>query len=282
MFKKIIIWLSGWPDSIFLTKLLSEKFWKQNLILAHFNHKFRKESDLEEKKIKKIFKNRNLITWYYKWDCFTEKCLRQARFDFFKKVWWGKYWLALWHNLTDRIETSFLNLLRWWWIDWFLNMRKVDYNKKVIRPLLSLPKQDIQQKCDALNLFYFTDKTNLDISVSKRNLLRKILFTIWNISFNFYYSFDKLYSQIEEIYPHFNILQHLEKVDDNFYLVVFPEKYQTFFVKQLLDYFWVRDLRKWVINEIIQYKQNAKWWGFKQYWNLKFYKKHNRIYLKIN
>jgi len=279
---KIIVGLSWWPDSMFLTYLLWKKIWKQNLILAHFNHNFRKESNQEETQLKKIFKNWNLEIERYTWNCFTEKCLRQARYDFFKKIWWWKYWLALGHNLTDRIETSFLNLLRWGWIDGFLNMKKVDYNQKTLRPLLNIPKIQIQQKCDALQIPYFIDQTNFDERISLRNLLRNRLISLFeNINFNFYYSFQKLYSQIEEIYPHFNILEYLKKIDENLYLVKFPEKYQKFFIKQLLDCFWVRNLRAGVIDEILQYKSKAKWWGFKQYWNLKFYKKHNKIYLEI-
>jgi len=279
---RIIVWLSWWPDSMFLTYLLWKKVWKQNLILAHFNHKFRKESDEEELKLKKIFKNRNLKVWYYNWNYFTEKCLRQARYNFFKQIWWGKYRLALWHNLTDRIETSFLNLLRWWWIDWFLNMKKINYKQKILRPLLYIPKIQIQQKCEILWIPYFIDKTNFDENVSLRNLIRnKVISLFENINFNFYYSFQKLYDQIEEIYPYFDIFQHLKKLNERLYLVEFPKKNQKFFIKQLLNYFWVRDLRKWVVDEILQYKQNAKWWGFKQYWNLKFYKKRNKIYLEI-
>ncbi len=280
--KKIIIWLSWWPDSMFLTYLLIKHMWKKNIILAHFNHSFRKESDMEEKKIKKLFKWYNLVTWKYNWNCFSESCLRKARFEFFKKNWRWKYWLFLWHNLTDRIETSIINMLRWWWIDWFLNMRKIDYDKKIVRPLLNISKNDIQKKCDILDIPYFVDQTNFDEKVSLRNLIRtNILNILENINYNFYYSFKNLYNQIENIYPKFNIDEYLVFVNENIFLLKLPNDNKEFFIKKILDKFWVRDLRWWVINEILDYFNNSKWWWFKKYWKIKFYKKKWNIYLQI-
>ena len=277
---KFIIGLSWWSDSMFLTYLLSKKIWKENIILAHFNHKFRKKSDLEENELKKIFKKWDLRIWYYDWNTFTENNLRRARYEFFKKIWWGKYFLALGHNLTDRIETSLLNMLRWGWIDWFLNMKQIDLNKKILRPLINIPKPDIQKKCDLLNIPYFVDETNFDEKISIRNLLRKnVIWLFENLNYTFYYSFKKLYSQLEEIYPHFCIPNYLDKLD-NVYLVKIPAKNKKFFIKQLLDYFEVRDLRQWVIDEIIDYIENAKWWWFKRYGKITLFKKQNKIYLK--
>ena len=279
---KLVVGLSWGPDSMLLTYFLAKSFWKENLILAHFNHKFRKESDLEEEKLKKIFSNRNLQIGHYKWSNFSEKNLRIARYNFFKTVGWWKYYLVLGHNLTDRIETSFLNLIRWWGLDWFLNMRQIDHNKKILRPLLNLSKLEILEKCEALAIPYFVDKTNFDTRISVRNLIRKkIISFLENYSFNLYYSFKKLYSQLEELYPYFNIPAYLEKIEKSLYLLHFPSKHLRFFVKQLLDYFNVRDLRQGVITELINYIQNAKWWGFKQYGCLKFYKKKWKIYLEI-
>ncbi len=280
---KIIIWLSWWPDSMFLTFLLSKKFWKDKLILAHYNHNFRKDSEKEEKYLRDIFKNYDFVSNKYSWKDFKESTLRKARYDFFKKIGWWKYWLALGHNLTDRIETSFLNLLRWWWLDWFLNMRKIDYSRKIIRPLINIPKFDILKKCESLDIPYFVDYTNFDIKFSKRNLIRnKIISFLENIDYKFYYSFQNLYTQLESLYPTFNLFEYLTEQDNNIFLLTMPTYHKKFFVKQLLDYFWVKDLRHWVIDEILNYINYAKGWGFKRYWKIFFYKKNWKIYLKID
>jgi len=52
-------------------------------------------------------------------------------------------------------------------------MKQIDLNKKILRPLINIPKPDIQKKCDLLNIPYFVDETNFDEKISIRNLLRK-------------------------------------------------------------------------------------------------------------
>jgi len=282
---KIILWISWWPDSMFLYNFLKEKYWKNNLIIAHFNHKFRKESDIEEIKLKEFFEKEKVsfVSERYNWNNFKENILRKARYDFFQKIWWGKYFLALWHNLTDRIETTFLNIARWTWIKWFLNMKKIDNKRKIYRPLLDLTKKEIQKKCDELNIPYFIDQTNFDNTISKRNLLRNIILEKIeeNFSESFFYNFNKVYKQIENILPQFNIEEYLEKIEENKYLLHLPENNLEYFIRELLEYFDFYDFRSAVIPEIIDYIQNAKWWGFKRYWNIFLKKKSNKVFIEI-
>lgn len=280
--EKIIVWLSWWPDSMFLCNFLEKKYWKEKLLVANFNHKFRKESDFEEKKLKKYFTERwiEFISWAYDWKDFRENSLRKARYDFFKKLWWWKYYLALWHNLTDRIETSLINLWRWTWLKWFLNMKIIDEKRKIYRPLLNLEKSYIQKKCDEENIPYFIDRTNFDIKISKRNFIRNKVFpllkSLWP---NFFQNFIKLYKQIENIIPNINIADYLIKIDKNTYKLKMTEKNKEFFIRELLEYFWVYDFRSNVINEIINYIEKAKWWWFKRYWCIYIFKKWKNVYI---
>ena len=287
MFKKdIIIWLSGGPDSMYLQYILEKNFWKEKLIIAHVNHKFRKESDEEEFFLKKHFKEKwiRFFSTQYTWKDFRESNLRKFRYDFFKSLEWWEKTLALWHNLTDRIETTFLNIWRWTWLKGFLNMKEFDKKRNIYRPLLNLTKKEIQNKCNDLQIHYFIDKTNFDNSVSKRNIIRneileKIEDEFW---WQFFYNFNKIYKQIENILPEININDYLKKNEENKWKLSLPENNLEYFIRELLEYFEVYDFRSAVIWEIIDYIQNAKWWGFKQYWNLKISKKNNKIYVEIN
>ena len=45
-------------------------------------------------------------------------------------------------------------------------------NSKVCRPLLETSKSEILNICDEIGLHYFEDRTNKDISISKRNRVR--------------------------------------------------------------------------------------------------------------
>lgn len=284
---KKIIWLSWWPDSMYLEYIIEKQFWKKNILIAHFNHKFRKESDKEEQFLKNYFKKKwiDFVSEVYNWIDFRESTLRRYRYDFFKKLGWWKYNLYLWHNLTDRIETTFLNISRWTWLKWFLNMKKIDKKNKIIRPLLDMSKKEIQDLCDENDIPYFIDKTNFDNKISKRNLIRNEIFPLFEqLWWDFVKNFNTIYQQIETILPNFNIEKYLIKLNDNFYKLILPNKNLDYFVRELFDYFWWYNFRKWVIYEIIDYINKAKWWWFKRYKDLYFIKKHNNIYVwyKLN
>jgi len=210
--------VSWWPDSMFAWYFLSsllkwekerfsnllyvdwEKFenfiknfswWAIDQFIFHYNHKVRQESDQEAKFLKDFFQNKwyKVIIWENtNLNLTTEAELRQARW------WWvkqqlenllNKYdqiYIVTWHNLTDRIETTFLNMLRGVDLPWFVNMKFIDKffllpEKKVfvVRPLIDLPKDYIQNLCDEFTIPYFIDKTNFDPKISKRNKVRQII-----------------------------------------------------------------------------------------------------------
>ncbi len=283
--KKIIVWVSWWPDSMYLVDFLEKKYWKEKLIIAHFNHNFRKESIKEEKYLKDFFLKKwiNFISSSYNWNDFRENTLRKQRYNFFKKLWWWEYYLVLWHNLTDRIETSFINLWRWSWLKWFLNMKKLDKKRKIYRPLLDIEKSTIQKECDKNNIPYFIDQSNFDSNISKRNLVRNDVFPLleklWN---NFYKNFANLYTQIENIIPNIDIRNNLTQIKENIYILNFPKENKHLFIRELLEYFNIYDFRSNVIKEIIDYIENSKWWWFKKYWNLYIFKKKNVIYIWLD
>ena len=66
--------------------------------------------------------------------------------------------------MTDRVETTFLNLLRGCGRNGFIGMQFCDTSPllssaKVLRPLLGLSKSYITSLCDQNKLSYFTDPT---------------------------------------------------------------------------------------------------------------------------
>ena len=279
---KKIIWLSWGPDSMYLENIIEKQFWKENILIAYFNHKFRKKSDNEEIFLKKYFKKKwiNFISESYNWTDFRESTLRKYRYEFFKKIGWWENYLYLWHNLTDRIETTILNISRWTWLKWFLNMKEIDKKNKIIRPLLNLSKKEIQKLCDKNNIPYFIDKTNFDNNISKRNLIRNKIFPLFEVLWwDFVNNFNTIYNQIEDILPDFNIEKYLTKIETNFYKINLPDYNQEYFIREIFDYFWWYNFKKWVIQEIIKYINYSKWWWFKRYKDLYFFKKSNKIYL---
>ena len=79
------------------------------------------------------------------------------------------------------------------------------YNIYIFRPLLNIPKNQIEFLCDKFNIPYFVDKTNIDETVSKRNKIRKIIFelaSLANVTKDwknmFFESWKNIYGILEE------------------------------------------------------------------------------------
>lgn len=121
-------------------------------------------------------------------------------------------YLVTGHNLTDRIESSFMNMSRGAWINWFLSMKFVDTNNllesaEILRPILSFTKKQVEKFCTDFNIPYVIDQTNLDKNTSLRNNLRLEIFPqLAEISnkkteetCTFFDSMKQIYSDIEKL-----------------------------------------------------------------------------------
>ena len=96
---KILVAVSGGPDSMFVSVLMYEffkvkNFDYKNLYFIHCNHKTRVETDQEEKFVQTFFSGFNLSVATYLWNWHTEDDLRQWRYNRFNddiKKYWIKY-----------------------------------------------------------------------------------------------------------------------------------------------------------------------------------------------
>ena len=201
---KIYIALSGWPDSMLLCTLVFYYFFTNSLdmsrlIVCHYNHAQREQSQEEEKILDKYFTGYTFLSDIYTGQKNTEKDLRKARWNFlFSCVQkQGEWYILTWHNLSDRIETTFLNLIRGTWWQGIRNMSFCDQknNIPILRLLLNISKQRIQAICDQYHIPYFVDASNEDISVSQRNQVRHII----NLYLD-YHPHDKLLNNFRTLY----------------------------------------------------------------------------------
>lgn len=209
--QKIVVGVSWWPDSMLLATLIKEYFslkWllQSDICVAHFNHWQRKESKKELSFIQKhfdyntVYRNTNIPK---KW--LWETKLRDLRHTFFEEVIHKTKasYLFLWHNLSDRIETSLLHIVRWSSIDWILSIKQFQNKKKytIVRPLLDITKPNIQAYCDTSKIPYFIDQTN-NVDGTPRNILRNTSIPLiqslhaWWIK-NRYTSWLSLYKHLE-------------------------------------------------------------------------------------
>lgn len=184
-----------------------------SLHLIHCNHKIRKESEEEARFLKHFFSWLPFFSFERdSWLWNDENSLRWWRYQCFHKVITDHHlWFFLTgHHLEDRIETSFLNLMRGAWMRWFLNMQITQAHSLLpwvilFRPLLHEIKDSFYHFCKILWITYFEDYTNSDSDVSKRNWIRNNILTplchLWWSDTKFLHSMDQIYREIETFQP---------------------------------------------------------------------------------
>ncbi len=184
--KDIILAVSWGADSMIVASQILYFYHKNGLDLnkihiAHCNHKIRPESEDEAKFMSDFFSGLDFHLYERKnLKNNDENSLRNRRYSQFSSLQKSTKtsYIFLGHHLNDRVESTFLNLMRGSWINGFLNMREVENHHllpnecKVCRPLLETSKSEILNTCNEAWIPFFEDKTNQDVSVSRRNRVR--------------------------------------------------------------------------------------------------------------
>lgn len=202
--KPIYIGISWWPDSVFLAIILKQFY--TNITLLHFNHWTWTSKDAISI-IKKTFPTIPLIIWETSKKLLTETAFRKERLHFFDEHC-SDWALFLWHNLSDRIETSIININRWCWIFWFLSIQLISKRKNynIYRPLLAITKKSIIEYLELLWITYYKDISNNDSWLTIRNKIRNQTIPNYldkkNISYNDYHqlrqnNYNTLYKIID-------------------------------------------------------------------------------------
>ncbi len=181
--QKIILGLSGGPDSILLFHFLN-KLHKENkieLICAHLDHEWRKESKKDVEFCKQLCKKNNIkfipgkasdINLNIKFNGSQEEVGRILRHTFLKKVLKEETadHIALGHHLQDQQETFLWRIIRGSSLSGLTCMKKNEY--PYIRPLLNIEKKEILDYLEKNKIEYLIDKTN-ESDKYLRNKIRK-------------------------------------------------------------------------------------------------------------
>ena len=89
----------------------------------------------------------------------------------------------------------------------FLDENNLLSSAKILRPLLSFTKKEIEQFCNQFEIPYVIDQTNLDQNTSLRNMIRLVLFPHLmdmsnkntEVNCTFFESMRQIYTDIEKI-----------------------------------------------------------------------------------
>lgn len=182
---KLLLGVSGGPDSIFLLHAVKKLEKELNLYIevAHINHMLREEATRDEEFVMNICQSLgikfNLLKIDVKKETIRnkktlEECARDIRYEYFNKILnenkLNKIVVA--HNLSDNVETVFMNIIRG---TGGAGLSGMDFeSNNIIRPMLNMKKEDIVKYLDENNLEYVIDKTNLENDYT-RNRIRNDL-----------------------------------------------------------------------------------------------------------
>lgn len=162
------------------------------IVVAHVNHKLRKEADEEEQYVKK-YCEKNGIEFYSKSidiqkmannnKIGTEEAGRIARYEFFEEVLkkTNANKIAVAHNKNDKIETIILHTLRGSGLE---GLKGIEPKRgHIIRPLIDCERKDIEQYCEDEQLNPRIDKSNFE-NIYNRNKIRNVVIPYIQEEFN--------------------------------------------------------------------------------------------------
>jgi len=182
---KIVIGVSGGPDSICLLHILNELKTELNIeiFVAHINHMIRKEAEEETIYVENFCKHLGIQCFTKRIDIIpkskqekigVEECGRLVRYSFFEEVLnkVNANKIATAHNANDNAETVLMNIFRGSGTSGLKGIEPIR-NNKFIRPIIECERIEIEKYCEENNLQPKIDKSNFE-NVYTRNKIRNI------------------------------------------------------------------------------------------------------------
>ncbi len=204
-----IIAVSGGPDSMCLLHVLNSLKAELGFSahVAHLNHHMREQAPKDAAMVEEVAKSMGIPCTVGHADVFglakergigLEEAGRIARYDFFRSLKTrllgepahpddpagrrpDTVKFALGHNLNDQAETVFMRLLRGSGTSGLAGIPPV--NGDIIRPLIDVPRDTIEEYCQEQGLGTITDVYNLDLKYT-RNRIRYETLPALSESFN--------------------------------------------------------------------------------------------------
>lgn len=193
---KVIVGVSGGPDSMCLLHVLNtiknEKKIQFDIIACHVNHMIRKNALLDEQFVENYCKKESIPVFILhakvletakKDKIGTEEAGRAIRYQFFEEIAKkeGANKIATAHNANDNAETVMMNILRGTSINGLKGIEEKRGN--IIRPLLSIQREEIEAYCQEVGLNPREDESNHEL-IYTRNKIRNELFPLIQEKFN--------------------------------------------------------------------------------------------------
>ena len=258
---KIVIGVSGGPDSITLLNMLieikKENIFDFNIVVCHINHMIRKEANADEEYVATYCKKHN-IDFYAKridveskakeYKIGTEEAGRNIRYEFFYEILekTNSNKIATAHTANDNAETVLMNIIRG---SGTLGLKGIEAKREnLIRPLIECSRNEIEKYCEENNLNPRIDKTNFE-NIYTRNKIRNML--IPYIKENFNPNIVESLNRLSDLSKQEN--EYLEKITEKTYKDILIEEQKNQIILNLNKF----NLQELVIkNRLVLYTIN--------------------------
>lgn len=185
--KKIVIGVSGGADSIALADLLigSRARFKLEPIIAHYEHGLRGRDSIEDarfvqrfasdRSIECVIEHGDVRSYAREKKMSIETAARELRYDFFERLRARLNFdaIALAHHADDQAETILMRLIRGTGLTGLAAMSA--RAGRLIRPLLTFRKAELEAHCRARGLQTRLDPTNFEPSATRNKIRLELL-----------------------------------------------------------------------------------------------------------
>ena len=245
----IVVGCSAGPDSMALIDMLlriREKY-SLNLIVAHVNHNLRKQSVQEEEYLrnycekKKVMFECMMITEYGD-DNFHNEA-RNIRYDFFEKVVYKYHanYLMTAHHGDDLVETVLMRITRGSNLNGYSGFKKiVDKGEyKIVRPLLSYTKQELEDYDKKNHIMYYIDDSNAKDKYTRNRYRKYVLPFLKEEDCNIhlkYLKFSTVLNEANQFIEHERYKALKKVINNNILKIDIFKELDSFIQKEILYY----------------------------------------------
>jgi tRNA(Ile)-lysidine synthase len=204
--KNLFVAVSGGIDSIVLVDLLSKLDYK--IAVLHCNFSLRgNESDGDEAFVKSFCKERNIDFQVQKFDTnqfasdyklSIQVAARKLRYDWFYEQLEKRNFdfILTAHHLNDRLETFLINFSRGTGLDGLTGIPA--QNDKIIRPLLSFSREEIEIYAKENNLQWREDSSNSSDKYLRNKLRHDVIPILKEVQPNLLSSFENTLNYLQQ------------------------------------------------------------------------------------
>jgi len=247
---KIVIGVSGGPDSITLLNVLleikKEKAIDFNMVVCHVNHMIREEAGEDEEYVLDFCRKYNIQCFVKRIEIEkvakqekigTEEAGRIARYEFFNEILekTKSNKIATAHTANDNAETVLMNIIRG---SGTSGLKGIEARRdNLIRPLIECTRDEIEEYCKENNLNPRIDKTNFE-NIYTRNKVRNLLIPYIKENFN------------SNIIEGLNRLSDLSKIENEYLDKITQKTYNEILIEEQENQI-ILDLNKFNLQEIV-------------------------------